>query len=388
MAMPERLTMNMTNYITIKKQMTKLRIAVLASFLAAAAVFSTPAIAQRYVIADQDASGPAGSDMTSLLVLLQSPEVKLLGITVVTGDGWRDEEVAHTLRLLEWIGRTDVKVYAGAEYPLVRTFEETKIASQLYGSVAWLGAWRWNQPSFHEASVIPKMREGSPTTKAASEDAVHFMIRMVHMYPHQVTIYGAGPMTNIALAVRTDPEFAGLAKELVIMGGSLTPQTTDPEFVNSPRHEFNFWFDPEAARIVLRAPWPKITDTTVDASLETNLSEALLSDWAKLNSPAARYLVKFSTMRTGYLWDELAAAAWLDPTIVKRERLVYMDVNVNPGPTYGDTLIWNDKDKPAIPLQKVHAQVDIDFPKLQKALHTMLASPAPGAQNPLMDSLR
>jgi purine nucleosidase len=373
-------------HITIKNKMTKLRNVVLACLLATVAVFSTPAIAQRYVIADQDASGPAGSDMTSLLVLLQSPEVKLLGITVVTGDEWRDEEVAHTLRLLELIGRTDVKVYVGSEVPLVRTFEETKLASQLYGTVAWLGAWRWNQPTFHEASVIPKMPEGSPTTKAAHEDAVHFMIRMVHMYPHQVTIYAAGPMTNIALAIRVDPEFAGLAKELVIMGGSLNPRTTDPEFVDTPRHEFNFWFDPEAARIVLRAPWAKITDTTIDASLETNLNEAMLSDWAKLNSPAARYLAKFTTMRTGYLWDELAAAAWLDPTIVKRERYVYMDVNIMHGPNYGDTLIWDDKDKPIIPLQKVHAQVDVDFPKLQKALHNMLSSPAPGAQNPLMDS--
>ncbi len=368
--------------------MRKLRNVVLASFLATTALFSMPAIGQRYVIADQDASGPAGSDMTSLLVLLQSPEVKLLGITVVTGDGWRDEEVAHTLRLLELIGRTDVKVYAGAEYPLVRTFEETKIASQLYGSVAWLGAWSWKQPRFHAASVIPPMREGSPTTKPAGEDAVHFMIRMVHMYPHQVTLYAAGPMTNLALAVRIDPEFAGLAKELVIMGGSLNPRTIDPEFVNSPRHEFNFWFDPEAARIVLRAPWPKITDTTVDASLETNLNEEMLSDWAKLNSPAARYLVKYTNLRKGYLWDELAAAAWLDPSIVKREREVYMDVNTMQGPSYGDTIIWDDKDKPAIPLQKVHAQVDIDFPKLQKALHMMLASPAPGAQKALMDSVK
>ena len=341
---------------------------------------------QRYVIADQDASGPAGSDMTALLVLLQSPQVKLLGITVVTGDAWRDEEVAHTLRLLELIGRTDVKVYPGAEYPLVRTFEETKIAAQLYGRVAWLGAWSWNQPTFHEASVIPPMPEGSPTTKAENEDAVHFMIRMVHTYPHQVTIYGAGPMTNIALAVRLDPEFATLAKELVIMGGSLNPQTSDPEFVNSPRHEFNFWFDPEAARIVLRAPWARITDTTIDASLQTVLNEQMLADWAKLDSPAARYLVKQTTIRTGYLWDELAAAAWLDPTIVKRERYVYMDVNVMHGPTYGDTLIWDDRDKPAIPLQKVHAQVDVNFPKLEKALHDLLASPAPGAHNPLMGS--
>lgn len=369
-------------------KMRKFKIAVMACCLGFTTLVVTSlragAAEQRYVIADQDASGPAGSDMTSLLVFLQSPEVKLLGITVVTGDAWRDEEVAHALRLLELVGRTDVKVYAGAEYPLVRTFEETKIAAQLYGSVAWLGAWSWNFPTFHEANVIPPMPDGAPTTKPASEDAVHFMIRMVHTYPHQVTIYGAGPLTNIALAVRVDPEFAGLAKELVLMGGSLNPQTTDPEFVNNPRHEFNFWFDPEAARIVLRAPWPKITDTTIDASLQTDLNEDMLTDWSKLDTPAARYLVKLTTVRKGYLWDELAAAAWLDPTIVKRERQVYMDVNVMHGPNYGDTLIWDDKDKPAIPLQKVTAQVDVDFPKLEKALHNLLASPAPGAQNALM----
>jgi purine nucleosidase len=368
--------------------MRNFKIAVMACCLGfTTLVISSPrarAAEQRYVIADQDASGPAGSDMTSLLVFLQSPEVKLLGITVVTGDAWRDEEVAHTLRLLELVGRTDVKVYAGAEYPLLRTLEETKLAAQLYGSVAWLGAWSWKYPTFHEANVIPPMPEGSPTTKPASEDAVHFMIRMVHTYPHQVTIYGAGPLTNIALAVRTDPEFAGLAKELVLMGGSLNPQTTDPEFVNNPRHEFNFWFDPEAARIALRAPWPKITDTTIDASLQTNLNEDMLSDWAKLDSPAARYLVKLTTIRKGYLWDELAAAAWLDPSIIKRQREVYMDVNVMHGPNYGDTLIWDDKDEPVIPLQKVTAQVDVDFPKLEQALHNLLASPAPGAQNALM----
>ena len=92
-------------------------------------------------------------------------------------------------------------------------------------------------------------------------------------------------MTNIALAVKLDPDFAGLAKELVIMGGSLNPQTTDPEFVNNPRHEFNFWFDPEAASIVLRAPWPKITDTTIDASLETNLNEEMLRTGPSLILP-------------------------------------------------------------------------------------------------------
>jgi len=82
------------------------------------AVFAS-AQEKRYVIIDQDAAGPGGTDMMSILVLLQSPQVETLGITVVVGDNWRDEEVAHTLRLLEWVGRTDIPVVPGAAFPHV-----------------------------------------------------------------------------------------------------------------------------------------------------------------------------------------------------------------------------------------------------------------------------
>jgi inosine-uridine nucleoside N-ribohydrolase len=336
----------------------------------------------RYVIADQDASGPAGSDMISLLVLLQSPEVNLLGITVVTGDAWRDEEVATALRLVEMVGRTDVKVYVGAEYPLVRTQDETMLFNQLYGKAEWNGAWT---AGGHAAGVIPSLPQGLPKTKPAAEDAAHFMIRMVHQYPHQVTIYGAGPMTNIALAIRIDSHFAELAKELVIMGGSLNPKTDDQEFVNNPRHEFNFWFDPEAASITLRAPWAKITDTTADASIQTRPNEAMFARWSHLNTPAARYLTKYTERPLGsYMWDELAAAAWLDESIITHERVVYMDVNTAHGPGYGDTIIWNDKDKPATIKQKVHAQVDVDFSKLEDKLTELFSKTAPNESTPLM----
>src|ERR1700722_17841366 len=77
----------------------------------------------RYVVIDQDAVGPAGTDMNSILIFLQDKNVNVLGITVVTGDGWRDEEVAHTLRLLELMGRTDIPVIAGRDRPMVRTRE-------------------------------------------------------------------------------------------------------------------------------------------------------------------------------------------------------------------------------------------------------------------------
>src|ERR1700740_2248785 len=97
-------------------------------FLAAAAVLmSSLAWGQekRKIIIDQDAAGPAGTDQQSMLLLIQSPQTEVLGITVVTGDQWLHEEIAHTLRMLELIGRTDIPCVPGAEYPLVRRKEDT-----------------------------------------------------------------------------------------------------------------------------------------------------------------------------------------------------------------------------------------------------------------------
>jgi purine nucleosidase len=336
------------------------------------------ASAQRYVIADQDASGPGGSDMMSLLVLLQSPDVHLLGITVVSGDSWRDEEVAHALRLVEIVGRNDVKVYPGAAFPLVRTLAWTQLANKMYGAATFQGAFS-DRRTKTPWDAIPTMREGAPTTVAADEDAAHFMVRMVHKYPHQVTIYAAGPLTNVALAIRLDPHFAELAQELVVMGGSIVPNTQAAEWVNNPRHEFNFWFDPEAASIALEAPWAKITTTTIDVSLKTRPDPEVLDGVARAHSPAAEYVTQYARrpVLINYLWDELAAAAWIDPTLITGERYVYMDVNTEHGPNYGDTLTWAEEHKPALPLNKVHAQMNVDLPRLQRFLIEVLSHPAP-----------
>ncbi|MGA2005750.1 MAG: nucleoside hydrolase, partial [Terriglobales bacterium] len=83
-------------------------------------------VEKRKIIIDQDAAGPAGTDQQAILLLIQSPQTEVLGITVVTGDAWLTEEVAHTLRTLELIGRTDIPVVPGAENPLVRTKEGTE----------------------------------------------------------------------------------------------------------------------------------------------------------------------------------------------------------------------------------------------------------------------
>ena len=350
---------------------------------------------KRLVLIDQDGSGPGGSNQMAMMVLLQSPQVQVLGITMVTGNAWCEEETAHTLRMLELIGRSDVPVAKGAVFPLVRNQEETRLETALYGQVSWLGAWGGGpttlveangvvagakpdhsviNPNAHGPYEIPAMAEGMPTTKAIDEDAVHFLIRQVHAHPHEVTIYAAGPLTNIALALAIDPGFAELTKGIVMMGGSLNPQTTDPEFAESPRHEFNFWFDPEAAHIVLRAKWPRIDLTTVDISIKARFTQEWVDAIARSKSPAAEYIAKYSQERY-YLWDELAAAAWIDPSIITKEKVVLMDVDIQHGPEYGNTLTWTDELKPTIPLQKVHAQLDLDLPRFEKMFVELMSAP-------------
>ncbi len=332
---------------------------------------------RRKVIINEDCSGPGGSNMQTLMIMIQSPQVEVLGITVVSGDAWRDEEVAHTLRLLEIMGRTDIPVVPGAAFPLVRTREESQMWQQRYGKVAYAGAWdeRW----WHESSVVPPLPEGQPTTKPSDENAAQFLIRMVHKYPHEVTIYEGGPMTNLALAISLDPQFPELAQELVFMGGSLSPQTDNPEFLNNPRHEFNFWFDPEAAEIVLRAPWKKIVCTPTDISIKTHMTAKLGKQIEASGTPLARYIARFAMLTPGadIMWDELAAAAWIDPTIITKTETRYMSVDLDRGAGYGNTLTSGTKDALSPAAQPVEIQVDLDTEKFYRMFAALMTAPTP-----------
>ena len=330
---------------------------------------------RRKVIIDQDCSGPGGSNLQTLLILLQSPQVEVLGIMVASGDQWRDEEVAHTLRLLEIIGRIDVPVIPGAVFPLVNRREEAQLWQQRYGKVAYAGAWddRW----WHESSVIPDLPEGAPKIKPSSEDAAHFMIRMVRQFPHQVTIYEGAPMTNLALALAIDPEFPQLAEQLVFMGGGLSPVSDSMEFVNTPRHEFNFWFDPEAAYTVLRAKWKKIICTPTDISVKTRLTPEMMKEIDAAGTPLARYVAKYYQPGPGadFMWDELAAAAWIDPSIITKRESRYMSVDLDHGAGYGNTLTWSENDKPSVPVSLVEIQTDLDKQRFYRMFIQLMTAP-------------
>ena len=351
-----------------------------------AALFSavtTAAHAQgkRKVIIDQDAAGPGGTDMQSILALINSPDTNVLGITVLTGDEWRDEEVQHTLRLMEIIGRPDIPVVPGAVFPLVSSKEYIQRWETLHGKLVYQGAWNFAPPGARVRGPyeVPPMPEGTPSIKASTENAANFLVRMVRQYPHDVTIYAAGPMTDLAMAIALDPQFPELCKGLIVMGGSINPHTDDPEFALSPSHEFNFWMDPEASHAVLHAHWPRVVVTTVDISVKTRMEKDLIDEIRKSPAPAAQYVAKYA--HANFLWDELAAVAWLDPTIITKWKKLYMDVDTDHGAGYGNTLVWSEGRQPGLGEILANVQDDLDKARFYREYVELLSRPTPGANN-------
>ena len=343
---------------------------------------------RRKVIIDQDAFGPAGSNMQAILMLLQAKDVEVLGITIPSGDGWRDEEVSHTLRLLEIAQRTEVPVYPGAVFPLVNTQARNKRWEALYGKLFYKGAWTevWptegtvrRSPYHADPYLVPPSPAGAPKIKPARESAASFLVRKVHEFPGQVSIVAAGPLTNLALASRLDPEFSSLAKELVFMGGSFKPTAADnsfaAEYANAPRREFNMRWDPEAASMVLHEPWKKITEVPIDPTTATFFKPEFIQDVAKGQAPFDAYLGEFG--QSYPMWDELAVAVWLDPSIAKRSTTLLVDIDTSFSAGYGDTLSWSAGEGPGLGERPVSVVFEADVPKLERMALTLLKAPTP-----------
>jgi purine nucleosidase len=345
---------------------------------------TSPAAAQgRKVIVDQDARGPASTDMQSILLFLQAPDVQVLGITLVCGDQWIKEQTQRTLRAVEIAGRTDVPVVPGAEVPLINSKEESEIWERQWGEFAFKGAW--TPRLYHPPDVVPELREGNPSIAASEEHAANFIVRMVRQYPNEVTIWAGGPLTNIALALRLDPEVATLAKELVLMGAGFNVGQGGIHRING-RREFNWWFDPEAVRIAMSAPWKKITITPVDISVKTRLSDDIKAEIAKVRAPVAEYHTKFAG--SSFMWDEISALAWMDPSIITKQQELYVNIDIDHGPSYGQT-IFVEKETKGLPVwwRTATVQWDLDTAKFYR-MYIDLMSRAPGRLKPAPTSAR
>jgi inosine-uridine nucleoside N-ribohydrolase len=307
-----------------------------------------PAGSKRKVIYDQDNSGPFGTDILGTLMMLQADNIDLLGITLVTGDAWMKQEMAFTLRLLEMMGRTEIPVYAGAEFPMLNTKEEWQLRQLLYGGHRldpWMGAFNRANGGPNEVKPLPPPYDRFANVTAQQEHAARFILKTVRENPGQVTIYAGGPLTNLALAIALAPDIVSMVPEVVIMG------TGFHVFTNA----FNIFFDPESARRVLRAAWPKCSIVTVDIAEEIHEGDEIAPGRRMIEKIVAHAESPISDLFQTYaveplrrnpnthffrMADEMIAAQVIDPSVFTKSEQMYVDICTTPGPRYGDSMFW------------------------------------------------
>jgi len=291
------------------------------------------------VIADQDSAGPHGTNSLSLMMLLRAPQIDLLGITTVSGDQWMEPATVFALYAVEQAGRPDVPVVKGAEMPLLNTPHEHQLHEALYGSrAAWHGSFNHDAPPPKQTWAPPG---GYPKLKPRPGRAADFIIDTIRANPGEVVLYCAGPLTNIALAIRMDPEIVPLTKAIYIMGGS-----------SSGGFELNWWWDPEAAAITMRAPWKEIVVTPFEIGMQVWSSEQLMRRIVQAGGPLANYVKNLyfnyeppaGTSLWSMMWDELCVASLIDPSVIKKSETMYLDADITHGPKYGDTVVWEQQE--------------------------------------------
>ena len=318
------------------------------------------------IIFDTDFAMPPQDDSLALMLALQSPELEIFGITTVAGNDSVERATSDVLRMLEIANQVDIPVYVGADMPLVH--EVSDFAINNYGK------WYSN-----ESPPIPP--GGFAIKQEEDASAVSFIVQAVMDNPGEITIVALGPLTNIAQAIRAKPEFAANVKQLVIMGGAIA-SLPDGAGNITPNAEFNFWVDPEAARVTLRSGIP------IELSpLNVSRKSALTKDWyekmvAKDNALTALLVENLgerfeqSPEQTWYMYDQIAVAGLIDPTLVTTESL-YVDINIDHGISYGVSVGGRNVWPGAEGATQMNVQYDLDWTRFIEMFIERIQRPLP-----------
>ncbi|MCA0458524.1 MAG: nucleoside hydrolase [Chloroflexi bacterium] len=214
------------------------------------------------IIIDTD---PGIDDAMAIFFALNSPELELIGLTTIFGNGFTDLTTTNALRLLEIAERPDIPVAVGAAQPVADRFDEP-------GSVV------------HGDDGQGNVHLPPPTAKPVDQNAAAFIIEQVMRAPREVTLVPIGPLTNIALALHLEPRIATAVREVVIMGGNaLVPGNI------TPAAEANIFHDPEAADTVFGTSWP-VTMVGLDVTQKTVMSSEQLGKLAQSTTATAQHL--------------------------------------------------------------------------------------------------
>ena len=251
------------------------------------------------IIYDTDI-GWMNDDCMAAIFALKSPDLEVLGITPVMGNFDLNFEMACALRLIELLGHEDVPVCRGFDRPLIH--ERSPFADKVWGQWAKL----------EEIEDIPP---GMPTLQADSRHAANFIAETVLANPGEVTIVAVGPLTNVAIAMRMYPEIVEQVQELIIMGGAIGRLPRGHGNI-TPSAEFNFWVDPEAARIVMHSGAP-ITLLPLNVCRRSYFSKSLFD---RLTASTSAY------PEVAELFKTYVGPHFDDPQLEQAEPILYYGV--------------------------------------------------------------
>ena len=313
------------------------------------------------VICDTD-SGLFGDDGAALVMLLRSPaQTTVHGITVTPGNVWPAQGAEYLFHILDLMKRPQVPLLTGAEKPLMNSAAMVREFERRWGTLGYTGAFA------QDPATVKPAPGAQLTNRKPRRGAIAFLISEIERHPGQLTILAIGPMTNIALALRLKPEIETEIKQIVFMGGNIRVAGNA-----SPAAEFNFWFDPEAARIVVRSRIPKKVMFGLDICNLAVLRKAEFDQIASAHTPIADLFREDLGNRypgflkhpeaTARLWDSLAAAYLIDPAFVTKSQTGYVDVQTAWGQFYGSTTPLDRRLAPdATP---VTVMLDLDFKRV------------------------
>ncbi len=266
-------------------------------------------------------------DAQAIMLALDHAGVTVEAITMLTGNVHVDWVTKNVFTVLDIMGAGDIPVYRGAVQPLVP------------------GNWR-PETQIHGNDGLGNYSNRPPTTRdIEAEPAAVALVEMAHAHPGELTLIALGPLTNIALACRLDPEFPQKIKQFVFMGGTINAIGNTPNL----SAEFNIYIDPEAAAVALAA-FPEATMLSWETTLHHPFSWEQYDALAFKTTPVAQFF-RETTLATveflrqirnvpGYLLpDPLAMALLLEPSIVQASNFQAVSVELNGSHTRGQTVI-------------------------------------------------
>jgi purine nucleosidase len=280
------------------------------------------------IIIDTD---PGVDDALTFLLALASPEIRLEAVTITQGNVNVEKGTRNALAVLEMLNASHIPVAQGTSLPIVAR----------PGSAAQARRSLLASDLVHGGSGLGEANLPEPATKPLPQHAIDYLIERFLAEPGEISLFAIGPLTNVALAIRKEPRFAGAVKEMVIMGGAIREGGNI-----TPQAEFNVYCDPHAAHIVFHSGIP-ITLIPLDVTHKCILYSEQIKQVNKQETSISRFVadatatyINFTKTKTGVegcaLHDPLTLATVIAPELLTFEEH-YVNVDISDGPSLGCT---------------------------------------------------